>query len=172
MRWESADRIGAARAADRTVGYDAGCPRALFGHLPGDEQHRRILASARLAVRGLDAALTGEPEEGPRVVPFNAGSGSRQKQRYPSPFRSSHAPRGGHILGAAGSSPRVRGTLSDWSHLRLLPRFIPACAGNTASREASPTTCPVHPRACGEHIRRPVDPLLVRGSSPRVRRTR
>ena len=112
-----------------------------------------------------------------------------------------------------GSSPRVRGThFGRLRHSRYL-RFIPARAGNTPQSSlrqtliagssprvrgtpfiarASPVEAPVHPRACGEHLRprrarkveRAVHPRAcgehVRGrwtgmgpggSSPRVRGT-
>ena len=36
----------------------------------------------------------------------------------------------------------------------MLHRFIPASAGNTPRRPRPPATAPVHPRVCGEHIRR------------------
>ncbi len=70
-----------------------------------------------------------------------------------------------------GSSPRVRGTLLRRSGRSCSLRFIPARAGNILSKLISHSGCPVHPRACGEHL----DILNVRsgdnGSSPRVRGT-
>ena len=51
---------------------------------------------------------------------------------------------------ASGSSPRVRGTLLDKFNKYSATRFIPACAGNACTRSTRPTTCPVHPRVCGE----------------------
>ena len=72
---------------------------------------------------------------------------------------------------AVGSSPRVRGTLSD---LRAScdSRFIPARAGNTLY-DVSPVTYPaVHPRACGEHSCIRCPDMTANGSSPRVRGTR
>ncbi len=49
-----------------------------------------------------------------------------------------------------GSSPRVRRTRHRHRPLQLLPRFIPACAGNAAPREVPAASVPVHPRVCGE----------------------
>ena len=71
----------------------------------------------------------------------------------------------------AGSSPRGRGTL-----LSVLPRssrlrFIPAWAGNTATSSIFPNPSSVHPRVGGEHVRLPLLPILVSGSSPRGRGT-
>ena len=49
-----------------------------------------------------------------------------------------------------GSSPRVRGTVHALCGLEGMPRFIPACAGNSCRQRRLPTACPVHPRVCGE----------------------
>ena len=71
-----------------------------------------------------------------------------------------------------GSSPRVRGTRwLTYSELDRV-RFIPACAGNTRSRRRRTAARPVHPRVCGEHIKRGFYGLAETGSSPRVRGTR
>ena len=53
-----------------------------------------------------------------------------------------------------GSSPRVRGTLDPADVEALIGRFIPAGAGNTSGRRGQPGVLPVHPRGCGEHLRR------------------
>ena len=53
-----------------------------------------------------------------------------------------------------GSSPHVRGTLSDADHDRIRGRFIPACAGNTPTGPNTATVPSVHPRMCGEHTKR------------------
>ena len=73
--------------------------------------------------------------------------------------------------GAAGSSPRVRGTRRSRPHPSIVDRFIPACAGNTIPRDCSGYSATVHPRVCGEH-RETAAPEPGRfGSSPRVRGT-
>ncbi len=77
-----------------------------------------------------------------------------------------------HRDGAAGSSPRVRGTLPSPRGPTVRQRFIPAgAAGNAADGRRSEGTAPVHPRGCGE--RRPVASVTMAsiGSSPRVRGT-
>ena len=51
-----------------------------------------------------------------------------------------------------GSSPRVRGTPTVKSVLRIHRRFIPACAGNTTVIRPLACLSPVHPRVCGEHM--------------------
>ena len=70
-----------------------------------------------------------------------------------------------------GSSPRVRGTLSE--RMTALPRcgIIPACAGNTKQKNTAIRASWDHPRVCGEHPFRAGVHAAVRGSSPRVRGT-
>ncbi len=70
-----------------------------------------------------------------------------------------------------GSSPRVRGTLPWERKSQDCRRFIPACAGNAESRPAPRAWPPVHPRVCGERIRRSSRFSHMVGSSPRVRGT-
>ena len=70
-----------------------------------------------------------------------------------------------------GSSPRVRGTAFDWQCRDLFRRFIPACAGNRASRSLSVVFASVHPRVCGEQTVFNKEFFNVPGSSPRVRGT-
>ena len=71
----------------------------------------------------------------------------------------------------SGSSPRGRGTRALGLAAELEHRFIPARAGNAASRSCPPCRASVHPRAGGE--RRGIalaDPVRT-GSSPRGRGT-
>ena len=70
-----------------------------------------------------------------------------------------------------GSSPRVRGT--ECPLLSPLPtrRFIPACAGNSLQKDICHGRGPVHPRVCGEQMKRPTMVPAAYGSSPRVRGT-
>ena len=53
-------------------------------------------------------------------------------------------------LAVVGSSPRVRGTRPPHRRVPLQPRFIPACAGNSAARRLGCPPRAVHPRVCGE----------------------
>ena len=71
-----------------------------------------------------------------------------------------------------GSSPRVRGTLSDWHVPIATARFIPACAGNANAPCVLGAFFAVHPRVCGERINPHGFVWLLGGSSPRVRGTR
>ncbi len=73
--------------------------------------------------------------------------------------------------GGIGSSPRVRGTLAIHCFPSRPLRFIPACAGNTASKARRTSPRPAHPRVCGEHYRGRIQLAIVGGSSPRVRGT-
>ena len=73
---------------------------------------------------------------------------------------------------SAGSSPRERGTPPHELGWSPAGRFIPARAGNTARRSCKTDTCPVHPRASGEHACIRSRMASSRGSSPRERGTR
>ena len=53
-----------------------------------------------------------------------------------------------------GSSPRMRGTLLDWSSSVTRLRIIPADAGNTLDYEHMRDLREDHPRGCGEHVLR------------------
>ena len=111
-----------------------------------------------------------------RFIPACAGNTLR-----PRPPRCSATvhPRvcGEHIVAESanrticGSSPRVRGTRRAGGVFTSPPRFIPACAGNTAETSLAPRTSPVHPRVCGEHISCIRTSSGKNGSSPRVRGT-
>ena len=65
----------------------------------------------------------------------------------------------------------MRGTGTQRSQVRTSRRFIPACAGNSASFTHFPASYSVHPRVCGEQSAVGPGDRLSRGSSPRVRGT-
>ena len=75
------------------------------------------------------------------------------------PLRTAVHPRvcGGHsavvgrIASTLGSSPRVRGTPRKKRSRPPIPRFIPACAGDTLGNQAGRAMRSVHPRVCGGH---------------------
>ena len=71
-----------------------------------------------------------------------------------------------------GSSPRVRGTRGSGGEPTGRHRFIPACAGNALLRNRRSAHRPVHPRVCGERLRKVHAGSSFAGSSPRVRGTR
>ena len=68
-----------------------------------------------------------------------------------------------------GSSPRVRGKLSDARNRRCSVRLIPACAGKTVRSAFARSAGGAHPRVCGENGKYAGSPVLKSGSSPRVR---
>ena len=72
---------------------------------------------------------------------------------------------------AAGSSPRVRGTVPDIAATEDDLRVIPACAGNGSGGRRASSPPPGHPRVCGERYDHPVSHWMLSGSSPRVRGT-
>ena len=74
-------------------------------------------------------------------------------------------------LDAAGSSPRVRGTVQGHTSAIDNLRFIPACAGNSYQRTCKVQDRPVHPRVCGEQALSDKPGTFYSGSSPRVRGT-
>ena len=57
---------------------------------------------------------------------------------------------------ACGSSPRVRGTPVYPLKVAYPQRFIPACAGNTNAEPCKGLLQAVHPRVCGEHMKRSI----------------
>ena len=60
----------------------------------------------------------------------------------------------GHALEAWGSSPRMRGTLSEERNVDNKTGIIPAYAGNTRKRRPTENGLGDHPRVCGEHTKR------------------
>ena len=71
-----------------------------------------------------------------------------------------------------GSSPRMRGTHKSSATLKASGSFIPAHAGNSLFGLHSADVLSVHPRACGELLRRRGRGKGSPGSSPRMRGTR
>ncbi len=77
-----------------------------------------------------------------------------------------------HLLALLfGSSPRARGTGESPARGQPIPRFIPACAGNSASSGSEGGEITVHPRVRGEQGQRGRVALFLDGSSPRARGT-
>ena len=111
-----------------------------------------------------------------RFIPADAGNAHRFRHR---PGERSVHPRGrgervaitAATTGAAGSSPRTRGT-RPWRKTGLADvRFIPADAGNAACWFQKGTEMPVHPRGRGERCPGYVLAWVLSGSSPRTRGT-
>ena len=126
-------------------------------------------------VRGTHAASG--PRSGiRRFIPACAGNSRSWRS---GPWRCAVHPRVCGELSAAcrgtmavnGSSPRVRGTRRSPVPRTGLPRFIPACAGNSPAAPAAISRSSVHPRVCGELSAVAHRSRLAHGSSPRVRGT-
>ena len=83
-----------------------------------------------------------------------------------------HMLRERRIVWQAGSSPRMRGTLSGRRYLFSSPGIIPAYAGNTDGVHTQVLRHRDHPRVCGEHQLPERYRYLKKGSSPRMRGTR
>ena len=154
---------------------------AVAVHPRGCGEHRKVWLPRPCGV-GSSPRVRGTPDTGRhrldavRFIPAGAGN------TWPGTYCTNQAavhPRGcgEHTLPNStkarciGSSPRVRGTLSRCPLLLLVTRFIPAGAGNTAPFTSEEMLSAVHPRGCGEHIRREQHNGREHGSSPRVRGT-
>ena len=83
-----------------------------------------------------------------------------------------HTDRVYRLADLVGSSPRLRGTLSNQKPTRANHGIIPALAGNTNLKRPKPRKRWDHPRACGEHLATSFVVCECGGSSPRLRGTR
>ena len=109
-----------------------------------------------------------------RIIPADAGS---THYLDPLPHREGDHPRGcgEHSVGtlttskSRGSSPRMRGALSQCGCLMADNRIIPADAGSTFSISYLLKIPGDHPRGCGEHSGRCRCHPVNWGSSPRMR---
>ena len=150
-------------------------PRVCGEHLPSFLLPSFIAGSSP-RVRGtpggalVDLRMTG-------IIPACAGNTAWPWLRWLM-FRDHPRVCGEHLDGGfaprrcGGSSPRVRGTHGRHVQNRTLAGIIPACAGNTPAKAASPSRNRDHPRVCGEHSVTASGHACMRGSSPRVRGTR
>ena len=111
-----------------------------------------------------------------RIIPAYAGNTHTHCQ---STLRPWDHPRicGEHLYGpwlrprSMGSSPHMRGTLSEERNVDNKTGIIPAYAGNTAPRTASQPWNRDHPRICGEHYSVSLEVRSIPGSSPHMRGT-
>ncbi len=109
-----------------------------------------------------------------RFIPAPAGNGSL---RALSAWLSAVHPRACgewspdsiHSITHHGSSPRLRGMGARVEMLKDGPRFIPAPAGNGRTTGSQSPLNAVHPRACGEWMKKTMLRYLEPGSSPRLR---
>ena len=121
-----------------------------------------------------DRLSVGDFEE--RFIPAHAGnSGGFEDMNSDVPVHP--RARGEQVLSntsittMCGSSPRTRGTDSDFSPIHVMLRFIPAHAGNRAPCPFRSSPTAVHPRARGEQSVMWGLLMLCCGSSPRTRGT-
>ena len=132
-------------------------PRACGEHeRHGWQEYERYGSSPRL--RGTPGYRTRQRLR-PRFIPAPAGNTfSRRPCRLTAPVHPRACGEHSRCLficdRITGSSPRLRGTHQEGERAAGLLRFIPAPAGNTYAVEFLTLTLPVHPRACGEHLRR------------------
>ena len=137
----------------------------MYGGCPGSSPRARgtVVSKSSKAppVRFIPAcagnrAVAFWPTISPSVHPRVRGEQSRTRDRF---------------SGAAGSSPRARGTGHRHHVLERERRFIPACAGNRDTVMALIHWPPVHPRVRGEQARGLLAGRCSVGSSPRARGT-
>ena len=104
------------------------------------------------------------------IIPAHAGL-TPQARPYPHSKRDHPRACGAHpyILSAAGSSPRMRGSLFGSLCKHILKGIIPAHAGLTLTKVARILDLRDHPRACGAHVILPSNNQRRLGSSPRMR---
>ena len=109
-----------------------------------------------------------------RIIPAHAG---QTRPRLPAGRLTSDHPRacGANVgwvvvvMVFSGSSPRMRGKLSDIDRAAENIRIIPAHAGQTVWTRTARPARPDHPRACGANLFGHLSPPRCLGSSPRMR---
>ena len=147
-------------------------PRACGEHSSDPRSSVRRFGSSPRMRGALEA--WGRHHERHRFIPAHAGSTRcRHSSGSPAPVHpracGEHPRRKVRRRPASGSSPRMRGA-RDWQPENVSGyRFIPAHAGSTDRGFCVVRTCPVHPRACGEHHLLAIIVYGVSGSSPRMR---
>jgi len=92
-----------------------------------------------------------------RFIPACAGNSFRACLRPAGPsvhprVRGEQAFPAAGLRALSGSSPRARGTGLPRQGRHHRHRFIPACAGNSATQSRASDSCTVHPRVRGEQI--------------------
>ncbi len=118
----------------------------------------------------------GHERTGKRFIPACAGNTLTTSKRWTISsvhprMRGEHHCRRDSLRQNAGSSPHARGTLPRLDRCIASPRFIPACAGNTAHSDSEIGSSSVHPRMRGEHAVTAGAIFGGNGSSPHARGT-
>ena len=124
----------------------------------GEQQLNRVLRETQTGssprVRGTGDTESPKPSMN-RFIPACAGNshtqrtGSRRRPVHPRVCGEQRRRRS-FAAYAAGSSPRVRGTVTTPPGETEQRRFIPACAGNSVTKNGYQSKSSVHPRVCGE----------------------
>ena len=123
--------------------------------------------------RGKPPACRGQ-ESTRRNIPAHAGK-THDSLALPTPpeehprARGENPPPLGAIRHQPGTSPRTRGKQKSVIHSNADLRNIPAHAGKTPTFDYPHGRTSEHPRARGENIERPLQPLGSLGTSPRTR---
>ena len=165
---------GNTRSRSRTTGASSVHPRVGGEHTTTENLNGRPDGSSPRGrgtlLFGLGAFVLG------RFIPAWAGNTWSGGGSLPAPtvhprVGGEHSRIGKDFRSVAGSSPRGRGTRHDSTGHRVLPRFIPAWAGNTGSGCVQSGQAPVHPRVGGEHRSSAGEQNARDGSSPRGRGT-
>ena len=160
--WEATDM------GSRAPGSSPRVRGKLVGHRPRRARPGLIPARAgktsfvnRVVVnRGAHPRACGEND--PYTLPGVPGAGSSPRVR-------GKLSDGGACSATLGSSPRVRGKHPGRVRLDAAAGLIPARAGKTTTPAPKPAPSAVHPRACGENSANISTVQATYGSSPRVR---
>ena len=147
-------------------------PRACGENKPPKPRSRRSPGSSP-RVRGKPASEL-QQSQGAGLIPARAGKTdrraglARQLRAHPRACGENNL-RLSSVDGPPGSSPRVRGKLSEWETRPYEDGLIPARAGKTHRRSRRTRSSWAHPRACGENGGVGGVGHGGSGSSPRVR---
>ena len=177
--YRAARRFIPAGAGNTRRGAERGFQWAVHPRWRGEHQAGRLMVELE---RGSSPLARGTPALSTRCtsawrfIPAGAGNTlppGHQPRRTPVHPRwrgEHHHPVTGKQF-ESGSSPLARGTRQAVNLGGRRGRFIPAGAGNTASKARQGRAQPVHPRWRGEHKIKPVFTDTHSGSSPLARGT-
>ena len=129
---------------------------------------------------GSSPRMRGKPGRRPRswrcyrIIPAHAGQTPQTAHRpveHPDHPRTcgANAPNTVFLMPRTGSSPHMRGKLSDSRPPPQSPRIIPAHAGQTSNPRRKSWKPTDHPRICGENVDSAIQSNPPDGSSPHMR---
>ena len=150
------------RAHPRVCGeHHPGCDCAI---VPSGSSPRLRGARAR---RQRKASLGG-------LIPASAGSTGQRLAYHQAAWAhprvcGEHRHRVRRRVSRCGSSPRLRGALTQHEGPNTTTGLIPASAGSTMPVRDIPAAFGAHPRVCGEHTKNVSSITKTGGSSPRLR---